>query len=58
MALVDHLGETRLAVPAEGYDLTSATLIGPGSVQSRGDGLTVTLNCPGDGPTAVLLPRR
>jgi alpha-L-fucosidase len=58
MALVDHLGETRLAVPAEGFDLTAATLIGSGSVQSRVDGLTVTWDDPGEGPAAVLLPRR
>ena len=45
-------------MPTEGFDLTAATLVGPGSVQPQGGDLTVTLDQPGDGPAAVLLPRR
>ena len=58
IALVDHRGETRLAVPDAGFDLAAATLIGPGSIRSEAGDLTLTLDQPGDGPAAVLLPRR
>ncbi len=58
VALVDQPGETRFAAPTEGLDLAAASLIGRGTVEAQDGDLVVRVDVLGDGPAAVLLPRR
>jgi alpha-L-fucosidase len=57
IALLDHEGQTRLSVRADGIDVQGATGFGAAVSAGKDGALIVTMQEPGDGPALVLLPK-